>query len=104
MIAEPANVRTGIHRTPAPGYRTGCTMANAPSIGTQLVMRLETPNTPGSFGILASAIRDAGGMVAAVDTRTVGKPTIVPDATAEVGSKPVAPPAPAPLRRPPAHR
>ncbi|MDB5093920.1 MAG: NAD-dependent malic enzyme, partial [Candidatus Eremiobacteraeota bacterium] len=64
-------------------------MANAPSIGTQLVMRLETPNTPGSFGILASAIGDAGGMVGAVDTRTVGKSTIVRDVTVEVRSEAV---------------
>ncbi len=58
-------------------------MASAPSIGTQLVMRLETPNTPGSFGVLASAIGDAGGMVGAVDTRTVGKTTIIRDVTVE---------------------
>jgi malate dehydrogenase (oxaloacetate-decarboxylating) len=62
-------------------------MANAPSIGTQLVMRLETPNTSGSFGILASAIGDAGGMVGAVDTRTVGKNSIVRDVTVEVRSE-----------------
>ena len=62
-------------------------MANASSIGTQLVMRLETPNTGGSFGILASAIGDAGGMVGAVDTRTVGKNTIVRDVTVEVRSE-----------------
>jgi malate dehydrogenase (oxaloacetate-decarboxylating) len=64
-------------------------MANAPSIGTQLVMRLETPNTSGSFGILASTIGDAGGMVGAVDTRTVGKTTIVRDVTVDVGSEAV---------------
>jgi malate dehydrogenase (oxaloacetate-decarboxylating) len=62
-------------------------MASAPSIGTQLVMRLETPNTPGSFGILASAIGDAGGMVGAVDTRSVGKTTIVRDVTVNVASE-----------------
>jgi len=62
-------------------------MASAPSIGTQLVMRLETPNTPGSFGVLASAIGDAGGMVGAVDTRSVGKTTIVRDVTVNVSSE-----------------
>ncbi|MBV8579640.1 MAG: NAD-dependent malic enzyme [Candidatus Eremiobacteraeota bacterium] len=62
-------------------------MATAPSIGTQLVIRLETPNTPGSFGVLASAIGDAGGMVGAVDTRTVGKTTIVRDVTVNVSSE-----------------
>jgi malate dehydrogenase (oxaloacetate-decarboxylating) len=64
-------------------------MANAPSIGTQLVMRLETPNTSGSFGLLASTIGDAGGMVGAVDTRTVGKTTIVRDVTVDVPSEAV---------------
>jgi malate dehydrogenase (oxaloacetate-decarboxylating) len=62
-------------------------MATAPSIGTQLVMRLEMPNEPGSFGVLASAIGNAGGMVGAVDTRTVGKTTIVRDVTVSVGSE-----------------
>jgi malate dehydrogenase (oxaloacetate-decarboxylating) len=62
-------------------------MAIAPSIGTQLVMRLETPNTSGSFGHLASAIGDAGGMIGAVDTRTVGKSTIVRDVTVDVRSE-----------------
>jgi malate dehydrogenase (oxaloacetate-decarboxylating) len=50
-------------------------------------MRLETPNTPGSFGVLASAIGDAGGMVGAVDTRSVGKTTIVRDVTVNVSSE-----------------
>src|SRR4030081_2501519 len=62
-------------------------MASAPSIGTQLVIRLETPNTPGSFGVLASAIGDAGGMVGAVDTRTVGKTTITRDVTGNGSSE-----------------
>jgi malate dehydrogenase (oxaloacetate-decarboxylating) len=62
-------------------------MATAPSIGTQLVMRLETPNEPGTFGILASAIGNAGGIVGAVDTRTVGKTTIVRDVTVSVSSE-----------------
>ena len=65
-------------------------MATAPAIGTQLVMRLETPNELGSFGVLASAIGDAGGMVGAVDTRTVGKATIVRDVTVNVASDAVA--------------
>jgi hypothetical protein len=51
----------------------GDAMASAPAIGTQLVIRLETPNEPGSFATLAAAIGEAGGMVGAVDTRTVGK-------------------------------
>ena len=64
-------------------------MATSPSIGTQLVMRLETPNEPGSFGILAQAIGNAGGMVGAVDTRTVGKTTITRDVTVNVPSEAV---------------
>jgi len=64
-------------------------MPSAPSIGTQLVMRLETPNTPGSFGTVASAIGDAGGIVAAVDTRSVAKTTIVRDVTVQVASEAV---------------
>ena len=62
-------------------------MAHAPSIGTQLVIRLETPNAPGSFGVLASAIDDAGGIVGAVDTRAVGKATITRDVTVNVPSE-----------------
>ena len=64
-------------------------MATSPSIGTQLVMRLETPNEPGSFGILAQAIGNAGGMVGAVDTRSVGKTTITRDVTVNVPSEAV---------------
>jgi len=64
-------------------------MASAPSIGTQLVIRLETPNTPGSFGVLASAIGDAGGTVGAVDTRSVTKNAVVRDISVNVPSEPV---------------
>jgi malate dehydrogenase (oxaloacetate-decarboxylating) len=59
-------------------------MATTPSIGTQLVFRLEMPNEPGSFGLLAHAIGDAGGMVGAVDMRTVTKKEIVRDVTVAV--------------------
>jgi len=62
-------------------------MASAPAIGTQLVIRLETPNEPGSFATLAAAIGEAGGMVGAVDTRTVGKTSIVRDVTVNVPSE-----------------
>ena len=64
-------------------------MASAPSIGTQLVIRLETPNTPGSFGVLASAIGDAGGTVGAVDSRSVTRNAVVRDITVNVPSEQV---------------
>jgi malate dehydrogenase (oxaloacetate-decarboxylating) len=59
----------------------------APAIGTTLIARLETPNTPGAFGILASAIGDAGGIIGAVDTRSVSKVTVTRDVTITVGSE-----------------
>ena len=64
-------------------------MATNPGIGTQLVMRLETPNETGIFGQIAAAIGDAGGMLSAVDTRSVGKSVIVRDVTISVASEAV---------------
>lgn len=49
-------------------------------------MRVEMANTPGAFGQLASAIGDAGGVIAAVDMRSVAKTTIVRDVTVNVTS------------------
>ncbi len=59
----------------------------SPAIGTTLILRLETPNTPGAFGILAQAIGNAGGIVGAVDMRTVGKTSVVRDVTVNVSSE-----------------
>jgi malate dehydrogenase (oxaloacetate-decarboxylating) len=59
----------------------------SPVIGTTLILRLETPNTPGAFGILAQAIGNAGGIVGAVDMRTVGKTSVVRDVTVSVSSE-----------------
>ena len=59
----------------------------SPAIGTTLILRLETPNTPGAFGILAQAIGNAGGTVGAVDMRTVGKTSVVRDVTVSVSSE-----------------
>jgi len=59
----------------------------SPAIGTTLILRLETPNTPGAFGILAQAIGNAGGIVGAVDMRTVGKTSVVRDVTVSVSSE-----------------
>lgn len=58
----------------------------APAIGFTLIMRLEMPNTPRAFGTLASAIGDAGGVIAAVDMRAVTKTQIVRDVTVTVPS------------------
>ena len=62
-------------------------MASSSGIGTSLIVRLETQNSPGAFASLAAAIGNAGGMVAAVDTRSAGKTTIVRDVTISVGSE-----------------
>ncbi len=59
----------------------------APAIGTSLIVRIETPNSPGAFGILASAIGDAGGIVSAVDTHSVNKHSVVRDVAITVPSE-----------------
>ena len=61
----------------------------SPAIGTSLIVRLETPNSPGAFGALASAIGDAGGSISAVDTRSVSKSAVVRDVTITVPSEAV---------------
>jgi malate dehydrogenase (oxaloacetate-decarboxylating) len=60
----------------------------APVIGTNLIMRIESPSEPGAFGVLASAIGDAGGVVNAVDMHAVGKTAVVRDVTVAVNSEP----------------
>ncbi|GAC1409617.1 MAG: malate oxidoreductase [Candidatus Velthaea sp.] len=61
----------------------------SPAIGTTLIMRLESPNTPGAFGTLASAIGEAGGIVGALDTRSVSKGVVVRDVSITVSSEEV---------------
>lgn len=61
----------------------------APVIGTTLVMRIETPSTAGAFSTLASAIGDAGGLIGAVDTRSVTRATVVRDVSITVPSEAV---------------
>lgn len=56
------------------------------AISFTLIMRIEMPNTLGSFGALASAIGDAGGVVSAVDMRSVSKTHVVRDVTVNVSS------------------
>jgi len=57
-----------------------------PAIGTSLIIRVETQNSPNAFASLAGAIGEAGGSVSAVDTRTVGRSTTVRDVTINVAS------------------
>jgi malate dehydrogenase (oxaloacetate-decarboxylating) len=63
-------------------------MAAAP-IGTTLIMRVETPNTAGAFGLLALAIGDAGGVIGAVDTRSVTRASVTRDVSITVASEDV---------------
>jgi malate dehydrogenase (oxaloacetate-decarboxylating) len=50
-------------------------------------MRVESPNEPGAFGQLASAIGDAGGIVGAVDMHSAGRSAVVRDVTVAVNSE-----------------
>ena len=56
------------------------------AIGFTLIMRVEMPNSTGAFGQLANAVGDAGGVIAAVDMRSVGKSRVVRDVTVNVSS------------------
>lgn len=60
------------------------------TIGFTLVMRIDLPNTPGAFGVLANAIGDAGGVIVAVDMHGVTKSRVVRDVTINVNSDLVA--------------
>ena len=64
-------------------------MDPTPAIGTSLIVRIEAPNSPGAFGVLAAAIGDAGGLISAVDTHSVGKENVVRDVTITVASEAV---------------
>lgn len=60
------------------------------AIGYTLIMRLEMRATPGAFGILAAAIGDAGGIIDAVDLRSVAKSVVTRDVSVTVASDAVA--------------
>ncbi len=60
------------------------------AISLQLVLRIEMPNEPGAFGILANRIGDAGGAIGAVDMHSVVKSRVVRDVTIGVPSESVA--------------
>ncbi len=53
------------------------------AISFSIIMRVEMPNTPGAFALLASAIGDAGGVISAVDMRSA-KSRVVRDVTINV--------------------
>jgi malate dehydrogenase (oxaloacetate-decarboxylating) len=59
-------------------------------ISLTLVLRIETPNEPGAFGMLANVIGDAGGAISAVDMHTVARSRVVRDVTIGVASDTVA--------------
>ncbi len=61
-----------------------------PAISLTLVLRIEMPNEPGAFGVLANAIGDAGGAISAVDMNTVGRTKVVRDVTIGAPSDAVA--------------
>jgi malate dehydrogenase (oxaloacetate-decarboxylating) len=61
-----------------------------PAISFSLIMRLEMPNEPGAFGLLANAIGDAGGTIGAVDMHSVSKARVIRDVTINVPSDAVA--------------
>lgn len=56
------------------------------AISFTIIMRVETPNTPGAFGVLAAAIGDAGGVISAVDMRSVSKQRVMRDVTINVSN------------------
>jgi malate dehydrogenase (oxaloacetate-decarboxylating) len=61
-----------------------------PAISLTIVLRIDMPNEPGAFGVLANAIGDAGGAIGAVDMHTVGRARIVRDVTIGAASETVA--------------
>jgi malate dehydrogenase (oxaloacetate-decarboxylating) len=64
--------------------------ASQPAISLTVVLRIDMPNEPGAFGVLANAIGDAGGAISAVDMHTVGRTRIVRDVTIGAPSETVA--------------
>lgn len=60
------------------------------AIGFTLIMRVDLPNSPGAFGMLANAVGDAGGVIVAVDMHGVTKGRVVRDVTINVSSDVIA--------------
>jgi malate dehydrogenase (oxaloacetate-decarboxylating) len=65
-------------------------MISQPAIGLTMVLRIDMPNEPGAFGILANVIGDAGGAIGAVDMHSVGRTRVVRDVTIGAPSDAVA--------------
>ncbi|MBV9233480.1 MAG: NAD-dependent malic enzyme [Candidatus Eremiobacteraeota bacterium] len=65
-------------------------MIAQPAISLTLILRIEMPNEPGAFGVLANAIGDAGGTIGAVDMHSVAKGRVIRDVTIGVASESVA--------------
>ncbi len=61
-----------------------------PAIALTLILRIDMPNEPGAFGVLANAVGDAGGTISAVDMHSVAKGRVVRDVTIGVASEVVA--------------
>ena len=59
---------------------------NLRPIGTSLIIRVETQNSPNAFATLGERDRRCRRQVSAVDTRTVGRTTTVRDVTVTVSS------------------
>src|SRR5581483_2399917 len=64
--------------------------SSQPAIGLTMILRIDMPNEPGTFGTLANAIGDSGGAIFAVDMHTVAKGRIVRDVTIGVPSEAMA--------------
>jgi malate dehydrogenase (oxaloacetate-decarboxylating) len=62
----------------------------SPAIGYTFIMRLEMPTVAGVFGMVASAIGDAGGIIGAVDMRSIGRTHVTRDVSVTVASDSVA--------------
>ncbi len=60
------------------------------AISFTLIIRIEMPSHPGSFGLLTNAIHDAGGTISALDMHSATKQRVVRDVTINVPSDAVA--------------
>src|SRR6516164_5025263 len=65
-------------------------MIAQPAISLTLILRIDMPNEPGAFGLLANAIGDAGGTISALDMHSVAKGRVVRDVTIGVASEGIA--------------
>src|SRR5579863_10328054 len=66
------------------------TLTTQPAIALTLIMRIDMPNEPGAFGMLANVIGDAGGTIGAVDMHSVAKGRVIRDVTVGIASETIA--------------